>query len=166
MKKVFYTIAIATLLASCGQKTENHEETTTVAEETEATIAGNYGDTDWDASQAISMEALLDSLQNTDSIYTTVSGTIDAACQAKGCWMSMTAGEQDMTVKFKDYGFFVPKNSANHDATMRGWAYAETVSIAEQVEHAKDAEATAEEIAQITEPKLNMTFMADGVVIK
>ena len=80
--------------------------------------------------------------------------------------MSMTAGEQDMTVKFKDYGFFVPKNSANHDATMRGWAYAETVSVAEQVEHAKDAEASEEEIAQISEPKLNLTFMADGVVIK
>jgi hypothetical protein len=38
--------------------------------------------------------------------------------------------------------------------------------VAEQVEIAKDAEKTAEEIAAISEPKVKLSFMADGVIIE
>ncbi|MEM6767781.1 MAG: DUF4920 domain-containing protein, partial [Bacteroidota bacterium] len=42
-----------------------------------------------------------------------LSGEVDACCQAKGCWMSMTLPDgKSMRVTFKDYGFFVPINSA------------------------------------------------------
>jgi len=80
--------------------------------------------------------------------------------------MSMDANGKDMLVQFKDYGFFVPKNSAEHNATMRGWAYLDTLTVAEQVELAKDSEKSEEEIAAITEPKVKLSFMADGVIIE
>lgn len=166
MKKIYYLITLLafTIVACSPSSTETTEETR--SEDAEATIAGDYGDTEWSTDEAISLAALMDSLQNVDSIYTTVSGSIDAACQAKGCWMTMKEDDQEIFVKFKDYGFFVPMNSAGHDATMRGWAYAETQSVADQIEYAKDAEATEEEIAAITEPIRKLTFKADGVVIE
>lgn len=166
MKRIQYLYAFLAIgfLACTPSSTETSEETASEGEET--TVAGNYGDTDWDASEAITLASLMDSLQSVDSIYTTVAGNIDAACQAKGCWMSMKEADQEIFVKFKDYGFFVPMNSAGHDAIMKGWAYAETQSVADQIEYAKDSEASEDEIAQITEPLRKMTFMADGVVIQ
>ena len=72
----------------------------------------------------------------------------------------------EMLVKFKDYGFFVLKNSANHEAIISGWAYSDSLSVLEQIELAKDANVTDDEIAQINTPKLELQFMANGVIIK
>ena len=79
--------------------------------------------------------------------------------------MSMDIAGNEMFVKFKDYSFFVPKNSAEHNATIRGWAYLDTVSVKDQIEYAKDAEATEEEITAIIAPKIELTFTAEGVII-
>lgn len=156
MKNIALILLAFAGLSSCSQNK---------AVEEEATVAGRYGDSTWTPENVLTMQAMLDSLAGNDSIYTTVKGPIKAACQAKGCWMSMDANGQDMLVQFKDYGFFVPKNSAEHNATMKGWAYLDTLTVAEQQELAKDAEKTAEEIAAITEPKVKLSFMADGVII-
>ena len=129
------------------------------------TINGNYGDTDWDQNTAITGEELMQELQGKDSLFTTVKGNITAACQAKGCWMNMDMNGNQMLVKFKDYGFFVPKNSADHEAIISGWAYSDTISVSQQIEIAKDANVTEEEIAQINSPKVKLQFMANGVVI-
>ena len=129
------------------------------------TINGNYGDTDWDQNTAITGEELMQELQGKDSLFTTVKGNITAACQAKGCWMNMDMNGNQMLVQFKDYGFFVPKNIADHEAIISGWAYSDTISVSQQIEIAKDANATEEEIAQINSPKVKLQFMANGVVI-
>lgn len=164
MKNIFLLLAISFFAFACNSQSHDHSEDN--ANETANTIAGNYGDTEWESIESIGADQLVNSLEGKDSVYTVVSGTINAACQAKGCWMTMDAGDNEIFVKFKDYGFFVPKNSAEHDATMRGWAFSETQSVADQIEYAKDAEASEEEIAQITEPKVKLTFVADGVIIQ
>jgi hypothetical protein len=128
-------------------------------------INGSYGNTDWDQNSALSGKELIKALEGKDSLFTTVTGNINAACQAKGCWMSIDVDGNEMLVKFKDYGFFVPKNSANHEAIISGWAYSDSLSVTEQIELAKDANATDDEIAQINTPKLKLQFMANGVVI-
>ena len=128
-------------------------------------INGTYGDANWDQNSAISGEELMKTLEGKDSLFTIVKGNITAACQAKGCWMSMDMDGNEMLVKFKDYGFFVPKNSANHEAIISGWAYSDTITVSEQSEIAKDENATEEEIAQIVSPEVRLQFMANGVVI-
>lgn len=145
---------VGLLLASCGTPKQGQS------------IAGRYGDTTWSATEAISSDELALALVGEDSLNTQVTGTINAVCQAKGCWLKMGVGSNDMLVRFKDYGFFVPMNSAEHKATLTGWAYTDTLSVADQVEIAKDSEASEEEIAAITEPKVRLTFMADGVIIE
>ena len=128
-------------------------------------INGSYGNTEWDQNSALSGKELIKALEWKDSLFTSVTGNINAACQAKGCWMSMDVDGNEMLVKFKDYGFFVQKNSANHEAIIYGWAYSDSLSVTEQIELAKDANATDDEIAQIKTPKLKLQFMANGVVI-
>ncbi|MFT7100834.1 MAG: hypothetical protein ACJA19_001342 [Bacteroidia bacterium] len=153
MKKLIILTLAAGLFASCGTNEAN-------------TVAGNYGNTAWDTTEAITGEQLMEQLSGQDSVYTTVSGNIAAACQAKGCWMNMNIAGNEMFVKFKDYGFLVPKNSAEHNAIIKGWAYQDTISVKDRIEYARDAEATEEEIAAITEPEVKLTFMAEGVVMK
>ncbi len=153
MKKLIILTLAAGLFASCGTNEAN-------------TVAGNYGNTAWDTTEAITGEQLMEQLAGQDSLYTTVSGNVAAACQAKGCWMNMNIADNEMFVKFKDYGFLVPKNSADHNAIIKGWAYQDTISVKDRIEYARDAEATEEEIAAITEPEVKLTFMAEGVVMK
>ncbi len=115
MKKLIILTLAAGLFASCGTNEAN-------------TVAGNYGNTAWDTTEAITGEQLMEQLAGQDSVYTKVSGNVAAACQAKGCWMNMNIAGNEMFVKFKDYGFLVPKNSAEHNAIIKGWAYQDTIS--------------------------------------
>jgi len=95
----------------------------------------------------------------------TVKGTITEVCPVKGCWMRVTDGDDEVFVRFKDYGFFVPRNAAGHRAVIHGVAEAKVVSVEELRHYAQDAGKTAEEIAAITAPGTQITFMAGSVEI-
>lgn len=96
-----------------------------------------------------------------------VTGTVASVCQVKGCWMTvkMDNGET-MRVVFKDYGFFVPKDIAGKTVVFEGEAQKKSVPVDHLQHYAKDAGQSKEEIAKITEPKDELTFVADGVIIK
>ncbi|MBO6516795.1 MAG: DUF4920 domain-containing protein [Bacteroidia bacterium] len=155
MKKLFVCIALFGSLWSCQQSDK---------------VEGRYGDESWQATNAMSGEQLLAELEGKDSVQATVSGTISAVCQAKGCWMKMDMAGNDMLVKFKDYGYFVPMNSSDYSATVKGWAYVDTLSIADQQELIRDSNKSDEEketaIAEVTSPKVKLSFLADGVIIE
>jgi len=96
-----------------------------------------------------------------------VVGTVESVCQAKGCWMKViTADGQTMRVSFKDYGFFVPKDIAGKTVVIAGEAVKKTTPVSELQHYAEDAGKSKEEIAKITEPKNELTFVADGVIVK
>jgi hypothetical protein len=62
-------------------------------------------------------------------------GTVRRACSRKGCWMELAHGEgPGCRVTFKDYGFFVPTDSAGARARVQGRL--ETASVpAARVRH-------------------------------
>jgi hypothetical protein len=68
-------------------------------------------------------------------------------------------------VKFKDYGFFMPKNIAGEEVIVEGVAFVEEVSVDEQRHYAEDAGKSPDEIAEITEPKRTLSFISSGVLI-
>ena len=74
--------------------------------------------------------------------------------------------DRKMKVRFKNYGFFVPKDAGGKTAIMQGKAYLDTLSVKELRHYAEDGGKTEAEIAAITEPKVEYTFMASGVLIK
>jgi hypothetical protein len=69
-------------------------------------------------------------------------------------------------VRFKDYGFFVPKNATNSDVIVHGKAFVEVTPISDLKEYAKDAGKSKAAIDSIIAPETNYAFLADGVLIK
>ena len=51
-----------------------------------------------------------------------IRGKVARCCVKKGCWMELTAEGVDrgMRIRFKDYGFFVPLDSAGAQALVEG----------------------------------------------
>jgi hypothetical protein len=47
-------------------------------------------------------------------------GRVQRACTTKGCWMEIGEGDDACRVTFKDYGFFVPTDSAGARARIQG----------------------------------------------
>ena len=114
-----------------------------------------------EATQLISM------LEAKDSIPVKLSGKISNVCQKKGCWMKMDLGNnQSLRVTFKDYAFFVPKDAGGKEVIVEGYAYNDTISVEELKHYAEDAGSTKEEIEKITEPEVEFSFEANGVILK
>jgi len=61
-----------------------------------------------------------------------IDGTITEVCQRRGCWLKLTDGNYILTVRFRDYGFFVPKDAANARVSVQGIFQAETDAHIEQ----------------------------------
>jgi len=59
-----------------------------------------------------------------DNKYTgKITGRVVEVCQEKGCWMKIEKADGErMMVKFKDYGFFMPKNIQGKDVVFDGEA--------------------------------------------
>jgi hypothetical protein len=95
-----------------------------------------------------------------------VSGKVLEVCQEKGCWMKLesTNGEKVM-VKFKNYGFFMPKDIVGKEVVLDGEAVVKEVSVKQQQHYAKDAGKSEEEIKKITQPKKELQFIAKGVLV-
>lgn len=49
-----------------------------------------------------------------------VEGTIEKACQEKGCWIQVKQGSQVVHVTFEGYSFFVPKDCAGKTVVLEG----------------------------------------------
>ena len=95
-----------------------------------------------------------------------ITGKVVEVCQEKGCWMKVQRlnGEQLM-VKFKDYGFFMPKNIVGKEVVLEGEAIVKEVSVKQQKHYAEDAGKSKEEIALIKKPKKELQFVANGVLV-
>lgn len=122
------------------------------------------------ADGVIDFNELLDKMATSEEVEATVSGKVESVCQAKGCWMNIVSPDgsknEEMFVKFKDYGFFMPLDISGKEVIMRGKAYKEETSVDELRHYAEDEGKTAEEIALINEPLVELKFMADGVILK
>ena len=107
------------------------------------------------------------SLKTGDTVALQFKSKVKEVCKKKGCWMSLVLpGEKESFVRFKDYGFFVPKNADGSEAIVNGKAYLDVVTVAELKHYAKDGGKSQSEIDAIKEPKVTYAFQADGVLMK
>ncbi|MCB4809429.1 DUF4920 domain-containing protein [Tamlana sp. 62-3] len=153
------------VLISCKNKSE---ETTKQDSQTPVVTYTSFGK-EIIADDAISSKSMAQhyqTMQVGDSINSKMIAKVTDVCQAKGCWMTLNLqGDEEVMVKFKDYGFFVPKDISGKDVIVNGKAFVSEISVEEQQHYAKDAGKTEEEIALITEPKKTLSFEADGVLV-
>ncbi|WP_353717958.1 DUF4920 domain-containing protein [Dyadobacter sp. 676] len=120
-----------------------------------------------DDSKAIEAKELPAKMGDKSEILAKVTGTVESVCQVKGCWMKVNLDNgETMRVMFRDYAFFVPKDIAGKTVVFEGEAKKTTVPVEHLKHYAQDAGKTKEEIDKITEPKNELTFIANGVIVK
>ena len=94
---------------------------------------------------------------------------ITAVCQTKGCWMNLgkpdANGNPPVFVKFKDYGFFMPKDSSGRTAIVEGTMTVKQETVEETKHYLEDA-GKPEEAKKVTQGRKILRFMASGVAIK
>ncbi|OMP30369.1 DUF4920 domain-containing protein [Mangrovimonas sp. DI 80] len=165
MKTFFSIFTVALLLVSC--KNESKDLANQEAKKEIAYVSfGNPTEAN-NAIAASDLASLYESISAGDSLSTKVVAKVDEVCQAKGCWMKLDLGdEKQVMVKFRDYGFFVPKNIAGKEVIINGMAYVSETSVAELRHYAQDAGESDEDIAKITDPERTYAFLADGVLLK
>ncbi len=159
---IFSILSILLLFTACTpQKTAEQAEATDTEKNYQSFGASITPD------DALAPAAFLAKMEGKSSVRMKLAADIDACCQAKGCWMqlNMENGEQLM-VRFKDYGFFVPKDAAGKTAIIEGEAFLDTVTVDELRHYAADAGKSETEINAITEPEYTLAFTADGVLIE
>jgi hypothetical protein len=159
VKKVFLFLMAAGMLVACKPSTEQ------VTEETSE--YSNYGEA-ITPEGAVEMQALLAQLEGQDSLAIKMTGAIEQTCSKMGCWMTVDMGNgETMRVTFKDYGFFVPKEGMEGKEVVFEGVAKRKVTDVDMLKHfAEDAGKSQEEIDAITEPKVELTFVANGVIIK
>ena len=124
-----------------------------------------YGEL-FETSEIINYKLERDNFLNSSS-KVKIEGEILSSCPMKGCWMRISVEKDTVLVRFKDYGFFVPKSGIEGKSTIiNGSLSVDTLSIAQLQHYAEDAGKSKKEIALITKPEVTISLLADGVLIK
>lgn len=169
MQKIFlcslFILAAIFVSAQSGKTCDTAKEKPN-SKNTKSNTAGGYGAAITKGG-AIDVKLLPEKMKNEKEVAIKVSGDVLAVCQVKGCWMTADLGDgKSMRIRFKDYGFFVPKNSGGKKFYAEGVASWQETSVAELQHYAEDAGTSKEEIEKITEPTKELVFLADGVIIE
>lgn len=169
MKRFFYALsAVIALTLTFTLQTEVQAQTQEAEQPAipSAKPGVQYGK-EITADQAISMDQLVANFK-TDSVYNgKIVGEVVGVCQKKGCFIHLKrAGEEEpIMVRFKDYGFFMPQDIIGKTIIVEGEAKMTETSVAWLKHYAEDEGKSAEEIAKITEPKVDINIIADGVIV-
>ncbi len=166
MKNIWlFTVICMLLFSSC----KNEKSGEPSAENEQEMAYASFGEK-ISAQNALSSEEMMGKYKNLkpgDTLELSFEGKVNSVCKSKGCWMELDLPEEEnVMVKFKDYGFFVPKDIEEKEVVIHGKAYVAEVSVEEQRHYAEDNGKSEAEIAEITQPKRTLSFLADGVLIK
>ena len=158
MKKTLFIIGLGAFVA-CSNPSGENKETSTIVENFYGEKIDNTNITDY--------SSVKKEVENNGTSTTKIQGEILSTCAKKGCWMELKAGKDTVMVRFKDYGFFVPKEGVEgKTAIINGEAFFDTLSVELLQHYAEDAGKSSEEILSITEPEYVIAFTADGVIIQ
>jgi hypothetical protein len=108
--------------------------------------------------------ALADLVKNADQYSgktVKTEGTVSAVCQDKGCWMILKSGDQSVRVRFKDYAFFVPMDSAGMTAVLEGVFAVKTIPEATAKHYASETPGGKPDAIKGDQKELS--FLASGV---
>jgi hypothetical protein len=164
--KYFNTfLVILTLLASCKDVKSETPATSAEVEVPEFVLAGApisqgeiYGQTE--------LDQVYSDLKPGDSLNTRFEAEVAEVCQNKGCWMLVNLpNDETVMVRFKDYGFFVPKDISGRKVIIEGKAFVSEVGEDERRHMAEDAGSADSLIAQIRGSEFQKGFEATGVRI-
>ena len=158
-------VVLLVLISSCKGQETKHE---IVAKTQNAKELASFGDK-FLADGSISSHEMMqkyDGMAVADTLQAKFTAVVKEVCQAKGCWMKIELdGGEEAMVRFRDYGFFMPKDISGKEVIINGYAFVEEMSVEDQKHYAEDGGKSEDEIERITEPKKTFGFEADGVLL-
>lgn len=125
-----------------------------------------YGDGTDVAATAVSVDQVLADPAAYEGKTLRVRGPIVGTCAHKGCWMRVGSAADNVFVKFKDYGFFVPTGGVEGKETVIDGQLSVEVQSVDEVKHYLEDAGKHEEAAKVTEPRKVVSFLATGVAIQ
>lgn len=168
MRNTVFAIAFVALSMSCKEKDNTTTALETQKENKPTTAQKLYGEKFMNV-KTLNPDQVIDIYKNLspgDTVNVTFRAPVKEVCKKKGCWMKVDVGNPELvTVRFKNYGFFVPKDIENKEVTVHGRAFIAEVGVDEQRHLAEDAGEAQEKIDGIKTAQRQMAFTADGVKI-
>ena len=150
----WFLIAFVVLpLFSCNNKKDSYK---------------NYGLVDVDSTKAISLDDMLQQLdQNPENVEFTFYAPIEEVCQNAGCWVNVKKDNGEfLRVRFKNHFVIPVKTKIGSVAYFHGQAFWDTISVELQQHFAEDAKMNESEISKIQQPKFELNFEADGILVE
>lgn len=168
MKQLIIGIFAISLLVGCKEQKQEEEMPAINDEQVQEMAYMDYGAefSNNDVIDAMELGAMYKTMKVGDTTAIKVKGIIAEVCVNKGCWIKMPVGDASATVKFKDYGFFLPKNGQGKEVILNGKAFKNITPVEELRHYAEDAGKSKEEIAAITEEEVTLSFVADGALVE
>lgn len=164
MKRINILLALLVVVFACktDQKGKTKDGST---EQKQELLSFGSEISDEIAKDQYQMLGLYQKLQPNDTLNVKFQAQVKEVCQNKGCWMKVElANGHETMVRFKDYGFFVPKDIAGSIVTMEGVAFLKTMTAEEQLHMAEDAGKEIDS-TQISQDIISYGFEAAGVEI-
>jgi hypothetical protein len=168
MKQFIIGVFALALIVGCKEQKQEEEMPAVNDEQVQEMAYMDYGAefSNSDVIDAMELGEMYKTMKVGDTTAVKVKGTIADVCVKKGCWIKMPVGDASATVKFKDYGFFLPKNGKGKEVILSGKAYKNITPVEELRHYAEDAGKSEEEIAAITEEEVTLSFVADGAMVE
>ncbi|MBU2019617.1 MAG: DUF4920 domain-containing protein [Bacteroidetes bacterium] len=159
MKNNIIAIAGLLMFASCSTSKKSQDSTN----------LSSYGPTKVNVAEAMTVKTMLSDFQknNGQDTWYTFEAPLNQVCAKAGCWVNVDKGNgETFMVRFKDH-FTIPTTTpVGTQAIFHGLAYQDTVSVDMLRHFAEDAGESEEEIKKIVNPKITMSFEADGVSLR
>ena len=165
MKYFNIFLVILMLFSGCKEAKKEVVVSDEMSEEPTFVLAGAPV-TEGDIYGQSELEQVFADLKPGDSLNTRFEAEVAEVCQSKGCWMRVNLpNEETVMVRFKDYGFFVPKDISGQKVVVEGKAFISEVTEEERRHLAEDGGAADSVIAQIRGSEFQNGFEATGVRI-
>lgn len=170
---ILFSAMVVMFLASCNCGGNNTSDTDDGGHDGHheaavkpASSTGNFGAT-ITADEAVAATELPAMLEGKETLEVKLVGNVESVCQMSGCWMDIEIGEGEIVhVTFEDDSYLMPKDAAGKTATIEGVATYEEIPVKMLRHLAEDDGKSKEEIEAITEPKMEYTFVARGVILQ
>ncbi len=115
---------------------------------------------------AINITEVPSMLKSKDTVAVKIKAKVESSCSKKGCWMNLVIDDKNTAfVKMKDYEFFVPTEITGKTVVLDGIAFTKVTSVSELKHYAEDAKKPQSEIDAIKEPKKEIRFLANGILV-
>lgn len=162
---VFFAVLACT---ACKEPKQEEEVPAVNDEQLEEVAYMDYGSemSDMEAITASQLGEKYAAMETGDTTTVKVKGIIADVCPKKGCWVKVPVGQDTTFVRFKDYGFFLPKNGKGKEVILEGKAFKSVTPVDELKHYAMDAGKSQEEIDAITKEEVTLKFTADAAKVE